>query len=88
MASSAEIAAVAFLDASLIGVEICSERCEAERKKARRRVRQIPRPCIACGKDFIPTRSDAKTCSDRCRQRLHRGRSSPDAVTRSELGPI
>jgi hypothetical protein len=30
-------------------------------------------PCRVCGREFVPTRSDAVTCSDRCRQRRHRG---------------
>jgi hypothetical protein len=28
--------------------------------------------CAACGSEFEPRRRDARTCSDRCRQRAHR----------------
>jgi len=55
-------------------VFVCSDACERERINARRRVRHRPRACESCGESFIPTRSDAATCSDRCRQRLHRSR--------------
>lgn len=33
-----------------------------------------PRRCRFCKRPFIPTRADAHTCSNRCRQALHRGR--------------
>jgi hypothetical protein len=44
-----------------------------ERINARRRVEQEPKVCASCGATFMPARSDARTCSDRCRQRLRRG---------------
>jgi hypothetical protein len=28
--------------------------------------------CASCGKEFRPTRSDARYCSNRCRQQAHR----------------
>lgn len=31
--------------------------------------------CANCGRPFVPTRSDAKTCSNTCRQSLHRSRN-------------
>src|SRR5258708_37787709 len=31
------------------------------------------RPCVVCGLEFKPRRSDAKTCCDTCRKRLQRG---------------
>lgn len=31
--------------------------------------------CAACGIPFQPARRDAKTCSDRCRQRAHRAKA-------------
>lgn len=37
-------------------------------------------PCAVCGKLFQPKRSDAATCGDRCRQRLHRQRVTAEAV--------
>jgi hypothetical protein len=32
-----------------------------------------PKMCASCGELFTPMRADARTCSDRCRQRLRRG---------------
>jgi hypothetical protein len=43
-----------------------------ERNADRRRVEHEPRTCIECGRAFIPTRADAVTCSNRCRQAQHR----------------
>jgi len=51
-------------------------RCQACYERARRRKKREARPLIACdhcGESFKPTRSDARFCSDRCRQRAHRG---------------
>jgi hypothetical protein len=31
------------------------------------------RPCLVCGSEFRPVRSDARCCTSTCRQRLHRG---------------
>lgn len=39
--------------------------------------------CMVCGKDFESLRSAKKTCSDSCRQKLHRGES-----TVTEIIPI
>jgi predicted nucleic acid-binding Zn ribbon protein len=50
----------------------CSDRCAYEAGKVARRVDRKPRACEVCGEEFTPKRSDAKTCSDRCRQRLRR----------------
>lgn len=35
--------------------------------------RQPPRPCPNCSRMFVPLRSDAVTCSDKCRQARFRG---------------
>jgi hypothetical protein len=35
-----------------------------------------PKLCASCGELFTPSRSDARTCSDRCRQRLRRGHAA------------
>ena len=43
-----------------------------EAQKAARRVEPTETWCAACGEMFTPKRSDAKTCSDRCRQALRR----------------
>ena len=58
---------------------VCSSECEAERANAKRRVQPEPKICEVCGKSFTPKRSDARTCSDRCRQRLRRSRVNAGA---------
>ena len=52
---------------------ICSTCCQRAWKLSKRREPQAI-PCASCGESFTPKRSDAKFCSDRCRQRMHRGR--------------
>jgi hypothetical protein len=52
----------------------CLYKAKLKRANERRRVRHTERPCLACGKLFIPTQSTAKTCSATCRQRLFRQR--------------
>jgi len=45
--------------------------------------------CEACGATFTPLRSDARTCSARCRQALRRRRSAiPEAPSRDESAAI
>jgi predicted nucleic acid-binding Zn ribbon protein len=51
---------------------VCSPSCYRELRNQRRRVQHTERPCAECGEPFTPARSDARTCSDRCRQRAHR----------------
>jgi hypothetical protein len=49
------------------------QRLAANKRNAeRRRVVHQLRPCVACDEPFMPTRDDAITCSNRCRQRLFR----------------
>ena len=50
----------------------CQRAVRNRRNKVRRRVRHAPMICIACGRSFVPKRADAQTCSNRCRQFLHR----------------
>src|SRR4051812_4915357 len=57
----------------------CSERCNTaiygrEAKERRAEARGYERSCEICGKAFIPTRSDARTCSSACRQKAYRSR--------------
>jgi hypothetical protein len=62
---------------------VCSAVCRrrlhaalaAEKRKHRRAIRP-PRGvrCPACGRDFVPARSDARTCSPACRQKAYRDR--------------
>jgi predicted nucleic acid-binding Zn ribbon protein len=64
--------------------EIFDERINEAAKRAarykanneRRKVRHDPMNCSACGRSFVPKRTDAVTCSNRCRQALHRQRAS------------
>jgi site-specific DNA recombinase len=55
----------------------CSERCARRRYNralalASSRARQ--KVCEVCGSEFVATRSDAKTCSPKCRQAAYRRR--------------
>lgn len=52
----------------------CQRAVRNERNKLRRRVEHAPMICIKCGDPFVPKRADALTCSNRCRQALHRER--------------
>jgi hypothetical protein len=59
----------------------CARLARNERDKLRRRVVHAPLACAQCGESFIPTRADALTCSNRCRQAWHRARQRQGAVT-------
>jgi hypothetical protein len=56
------------------------ERYEARQRryaaaaKAKRHAKRFPIACASCGEMFIPVRTDTKTCSNKCRQRMHRAR--------------
>jgi hypothetical protein len=52
----------------------CRRKAEYQRATERRRVRHRKLARQECGEMFIPTRADAVTCSNRCRQRAHRKR--------------
>jgi hypothetical protein len=58
---------------------VCCTDCERSMRNARnrhrRRVRHQKRTCAACGERFVPKRTDAVTCSNACRQKMHRQRS-------------
>jgi hypothetical protein len=58
----------------------CSRKVDNEYNRLRRRVRHRERPCAACGVPFLPKRSDAVTCSNTCRQSLHRQRHSSQSA--------
>jgi hypothetical protein len=55
---------------------VCSHSCNKAARLKRRKdacaLSRKERPCAACGQQFVPTRSDAKTCSNKCRQALFR----------------
>jgi hypothetical protein len=55
----------------------CCERCarahRTRKNKLRRRIPEHePIACIVCGASFVPRRIDARTCSNKCRQRAFR----------------
>jgi hypothetical protein len=54
---------------------------EAERPAAREAIN-----CANCGEPFVPTRSDAKTCSNTCRQALHRSRNRYNGSAQAATG--
>ena len=43
-----------------------------ESRRAARAAERLPRACSECGKEFLPKRKDALTCSVRCRARRSR----------------
>jgi hypothetical protein len=55
---------------------VCSWACAYMVKlacsKVVRRVERFTEICDGCGERFVPKRSDARTCSNRCRQRVFR----------------
>jgi len=50
----------------------CRKAVRLARNAVRRRVRHEPKTCLKCHNSFVPTRSDARFCSGRCRQAYHR----------------
>jgi len=62
--------------------EACSHLAKLAHQKLTRRVHHDERRCECCGELFIPTRTDAVTCSSRCRQALYRSRKHPTAPAR------
>jgi endogenous inhibitor of DNA gyrase (YacG/DUF329 family) len=52
----------------------CSWECRRDRDRQRRRVHHAERDCESCGEPFAPTRTDARFCLARCRQRAYRKR--------------
>jgi hypothetical protein len=58
----------------------CAKLVEKRRNSERRRVTHEPIACVECGEAFVPTRSDATTCSNRCRQAAHRARNRVTAA--------
>ena len=61
----------------------CCQRCRwtfYNRRQARRREAARRKRCAACGVSFGAARSDAKTCSPKCRTRLYRSRKSSQPI--------
>ncbi len=55
---------------------VCGKDCRSELSRSRSRSKHslIERVCLTCNKQFIPTRSNARFCSNACRQRSYRSR--------------
>ncbi len=66
---------------------LCSPECVVERQNAARRVIPTEKSCEVCGEKFTPKRSDAKTCSDRCRQALRRRKRQATAARDTDTMP-
>jgi RNase P subunit RPR2 len=64
----------------------CSYQCAYRHKIAKqlehRRVQPTEKICARCQKSFVPKRADAVTCSNRCRQALHRAREITETLER------
>jgi hypothetical protein len=50
----------------------CDHQIELKRLRAKRKVKHAIVKCAVCHKPFVQTRSDAVTCSAKCRQKVHR----------------
>lgn len=58
---------------------VCDDRCRHEanlQRQRERRARERRTDCETCGETFTPARSDAKYCSDACRQKAYRERKA------------
>jgi hypothetical protein len=49
----------------------CARATQYRQNNLRRRVKHERIVCVECGESFAPTRRDAQTCSNRCRQARH-----------------
>jgi hypothetical protein len=48
------------------------QRAQYARRRKRLLMKRLPKLCASCGKEFKSKRDDARFCSSRCRQRMHR----------------
>jgi hypothetical protein len=65
----------------------CSQACYRRQLRARRRAERAKVACKVCRVKFVPTRSDARYCSNACRQAAHRKRRTlPEAFTKHITG--
>jgi uncharacterized OB-fold protein len=44
--------------------------------------------CLHCGREFVPSRSDARYCSGRCRTAVYRGSPPPSGSTLTFLSLV
>jgi predicted nucleic acid-binding Zn ribbon protein len=56
----------------------CNKAARLKRRKDARSLARTARACLVCGQQFVPTRTDAKTCSNKCRQAVFRERRGGD----------
>ena len=82
-----------FLSWQLIRTHLVAEgpvchTCYQRAWRANRRREPEPIACASCGESFKPTRSDARFCSDRCRQRAHRAAPPPSSQPSDRGGDI
>jgi hypothetical protein len=75
-ASTAAVHAIASQGARTACTAPARRLARNERNKLRRRVEHEPMICIRCGESFVPKGADAVTCSNRCRQAMHRKRNA------------
>jgi predicted nucleic acid-binding Zn ribbon protein len=76
----------------------CSDRCLSrlahfrsppnDARDLRRAEGRQPRACAACGMMFTPSRSDARTCSSACRQRVYRERGREGETSAVKLPSV
>jgi hypothetical protein len=67
----------------------CRQAVYAAVAKARRERNKVKRlSCMVCGKEFPPTRSDARACSSACRQKAYRDRRSHQAAITTGQSPL
>ena len=63
---------------------LCSKACrikaQTRRQKEQCHAKRRAIQCAVCHQEFFPTRSDAKTCSDRCRTQLSRAHKMHSAL--------
>jgi hypothetical protein len=52
----------------------CTPHCGQQHRLRQTRLMPHEKICASCEKSFLPRRNDAVTCSNACRQRLHRQR--------------
>jgi hypothetical protein len=68
--------------------EQCFRKATLRRANERRRVRHEEVACVVCGGKFVPGKSNAKTCGNRCRQQLHRDRHLPVVLTEADFAVL
>jgi hypothetical protein len=65
--------------AARAGLAVCSHRCRKRELRARhRRARRLI--CTGCRREFVPTRKDARYCTDGCRFKAYRARNEARAA--------